>query len=161
MLFRSPIARNTWRLRDQTYLDLLEEFADVCLELGAQYGIPVLDLHAHSKKYVLEKGLQDAKPIFFPGDYTHTNDFGAYKMAGYVAQEIREKCKGHSERAYAYLAECVTDGFGAWEPVGQINVPKKPEIYKDIPDPAGDQVLLSEAEQLERVVRLCLKEELL
>lgn len=148
-------------LRDQTYLDLLEEFADVCLELGAQYGIPVLDLHAHSKKYVLEKGLQDAKPIFFPGDYTHTNDFGAYKMAGYVAQEIREKCKGHSERAYAYLAECVTDGFGAWEPVGQINVPKKPEIYKDIPDPAGDQVLLSEAEQLERVVRLCLKEELL
>ena len=45
----------------------------------------------------------------------------------------------------------------AWEPVGQINVPKKPEIYKDIPDPAGDQVLLSEAEQLERVVRLCLK----
>lgn len=39
------------------------------------------------------------------------------------------------------------------EPVGQINVPKKPEIYKDIPDPAGDQVLLSEAEQLERVVR--------
>lgn len=157
----TPIARNTWRLRDQTYLDLLEEFADVCLELGAQYGIPVLDLHAHSKKYVLEKGLQDAKPIFFPGDYTHTNDFGAYKMAGYVAQEIREKCKGHSERAYAYLAECVTDGFGAWEPVGQINVPKKPEIYKDIPDPAGDQVLLSEAEQLERVVRLCLKEELL
>lgn len=157
----TPIARNTWRLRDQTYLDLLEEFADVCLELGAQYGIPVLDLHAHSKEYVLEKGLQDAKPIFFPGDYTHTNDFGAYKMAGYVAQEIREKCKGHSERACAYLAECVTDGFGAWEPVGQINVPKKPEIYKDIPDPAGDQVLLSEAEQLERVVRLCLKEELL
>ena len=86
----TPIARNTWRLRDQTYLDLLEEFADVCLELGAQYGIPVLDLHAHSKKYVLEKGLQDAKPIFFPGDYTHTNDFGAYKMAGYVSQEIRK-----------------------------------------------------------------------
>lgn len=60
----TPIARNTWRLRDQTYLDLLEEFADVCLELGAQYNIPVLDLHAHSKEYVLEKGLQDAKPIF-------------------------------------------------------------------------------------------------
>ena len=157
----TPIARNTWRLRDQTYLDLLEEFADVCLELGAQYNIPVLDLHAHSKEYVLEKGLQDAKPIFFPGDYTHTNDFGAYKMAGYVAEEIREKCSGYSEKAYAYLAGCVTKGFGAWEPVGQTKVPKKPEIYKDIPDPAGDQVLLSEAEQLERVVRLCLKEELL
>ena len=25
----TPIARNTWRLRDQTYLDLLEEFADL------------------------------------------------------------------------------------------------------------------------------------
>ena len=82
-------------------------------------------------------------------------------MAGYVAEEIREKCSGYSEIAYAYLAGCVTKGFGAWEPVGQTKVPKKPEIYKDIPDPAGDQVLLSEAEQLERVVRLCLKEELL
>ena len=100
-------------------------------------------------------------PSFSPGTYTHTNDFGAYKMAGYVHRRSGRNAKGHSERAYAYLAECVTDGFGAWEPVGQINVPKKPEIYKDIPDPAGDQVLLSEAEQLERVVRLCLKEELL
>ena len=59
------------------------------------------------------------------------------------------------------ICPIVLTGIGAWEPVGQIKVPKKPEIYKDIPDPAGDQVLLSEAEQLERVVRLCLKEELL
>ena len=157
----TPIARNTWRLRDQTYLDLLEEFADVCLELGAQYGIPVLDLHAHSKEYILEKGLQGVKPIFFPWDYTHTNDFGAYRMAGYVAEEIRKKCRGHAVKAYAFLAECVTGGFGAWEPEGENILPKKPKIYQDIPDPAGDTVLLSEAEQLERVVRLCLKEELL
>ena len=63
----TPIARNTWRLRDQTYLDLLEEFADVCLELGAQYGIPVLDLHAHSKKYVLERAYRMPNPSFSPG----------------------------------------------------------------------------------------------
>lgn len=157
----TPIARNTWRLRDQTYLDLLEEFAAVCLELGSAYDIPVLDLHAHSMKYVLEKGLQDAKPIFFPGDYTHTNDFGAYQMAGYLAEEIRRTCTGHEERAYRMLAECVTDGFGAWTPTEENRVPKKPRLYKDIPDPQGNQVLLSEAEQLERVVRLCLKEELL
>lgn len=157
----TPIARNTWRLRDQTYLDLLEEFADECMELGAKYGIPVLDLHAHSKAYVLSKGLDAAKPIFFPGDYTHTNDFGAYQMAGYVAQEIGKSCSGHSERAYAYLAECVTEGFGPWAPAGENIVPKKPAMYDYIPDPAGDVVLLSEAEQLERVVRLCLKEELL
>ena len=157
----TPIARNTWRLRDQTYLDLLSEFADVCLELGKKYNIPVLDLHKHSMEYVMEKGLQDAKPIFFPGDYTHTNDFGAYQMAGYVAEEIRRTCTNHSERAYRMLAECVTDGFGDWIPTEENIVPKKPRLYKDIPDPQGNQVLLSEAEQLERVVRLCLKEELL
>ncbi len=157
----TPIARNTWRLRDRTYLDLLSEFAAVCKELGEKYDIPVLDLHKHSMEYVLEKGLQDAKPIFFPGDYTHTNDFGAYQMAGYVAEEIRRVCTNHSERAYRMLAECVTDGFGAWIPTEENIVPKKPRLYKDIPDPQGNQVLLSEAEQLERVVRLCLKEELL
>lgn len=82
-------------------------------------------------------------------------------MAGYVAEEIRRVCTNHSERAYRMLAECVTDGFGAWIPTEENIVPKKPRLYKDIPDPQGNQVLLSEAEQLERVVRLCLKEELL
>ncbi len=158
----TPIARNTWRLRDQTYLDLLEDFAAVCIELGEQYGIPVPDLHGRSLRYVKEKGLQGAKSIFHPGDYTHTNDYGAYRMAGYVAEEIRRTCKDHPVRGYRFLAERVTDGFGSWPPPAEGNrMPEKPEIYKDIPDPQGDEVLLTEGEQLERVVRLCLREELL
>lgn len=158
----TPIARNTWRLRDQTYLDLLEEFAAVCIGLGEQYGVPVLDLHAHSMRYVKEKGLQGAKSIFHPGDYTHTNDYGAYRMAGYVAGEIRRTCAEHPMRGYRLLAECLTDGFGSWPAPAEGNrMPEKPEIYRDIPDPQGNEVLLSEGEQLERVVRLCLREELL
>ncbi len=157
----TPIARNTWRLRDQKYLDLLEEFAAVCLELGQEYGIPVLDLHGHSMKYVLEKGLQETKPIFFPGDYTHTNDYGAYQMAGYIAEEIKRTCSEQKERGYRLLAECVTEGCGEWVPLQCSCLPVKPAKYNDIPDPQGNPVLLSEKEQLERVVRLCLKEDLL
>ena len=41
----------------------------------------------------------------------------------------------------------------------KITLPLTEELAKTLH--AGDQVLLSEAEQLERVVRLCLKEELL
>lgn len=33
-------------------------------------------------------GLEGAKPWFFPSDYTHTNDYGAYKMASYVGRSL-------------------------------------------------------------------------
>ena len=35
-----------------------------------------------------QDGLETAKRWFYPGDYTHTNDFGAYKMAGFVAHAL-------------------------------------------------------------------------
>ena len=83
-------------------------------------------------------------------------------MAGYVAGEIRRTCAEHPLRGYRLLAECLTEGFGSWPaPADGNRMPEKPEIYRDIPDPKGNEVLLSEGEQLERVVRLCLKEELL
>ncbi len=156
----TPIARNTWRLRDGAYLDLLEEFADVCLDLGETYDLPVLDLHGRSMEYIRQKGLEGARPIFFPGDYTHTNDFGAYQMAGYVAEEIVKKCGSHEERGYRYLAECVSEGFGPWEGRREREAPQKPERDRAAGE-RPDTVLAAEADQLERLVRLCLKEELL
>lgn len=84
----TPICRNSWKGSDGTYNDLLTEFATVGRELAEEYNIPVLDLHKHSYSFITSHGLEDSKHYFFPGDFTHTNDFGGYKMAEFLAQEM-------------------------------------------------------------------------
>ena len=48
----------------------------------------MLDLHAYAMQLIRQEGLETAKRWFYPGDYTHTNDFGAYRMAGFVADAL-------------------------------------------------------------------------
>lgn len=144
----TPIARNTWKGNDGSYNDLLAEYAEVCKEIGAKEKVPVLDLHRLSMDFVLQHGLEGSKPYFFPNDYTHSNDYGAYRMAGFVAGEILRICAGHEESAYRFLAECVTEGFGDWEPTEKIVPPVKPKIYDDIINPMEGDKLLSEVEDL-------------
>ena len=134
----TPLARNTWK-PDGTYNDLLEEYANVCVELGSEYNVPVLDLHALSMAFVKEKGLEGAKPYYFPRDYTHTNDYGAYKMAGFIADEIRGKIEG--------LSKLVTYESGAWEPHGVEEPPAPPERYRYISNPAGNTELFADLER--------------
>lgn len=50
----------------------------------------------------------------YPGDYTHSNDYGGYLMGGFVAAEITRVCTNDSH--YKMLADCVTAGFGPWKP---------------------------------------------
>ncbi|MDO5291654.1 MAG: rhamnogalacturonan acetylesterase [bacterium] len=87
----TPLARNSWRGNDGTYNDLLEEYADVCKELAEEYGITLIDLHKESKKLVIELGKEQVKKYFFPSDYTHSNDYGAFLFAGYVFKELVQK----------------------------------------------------------------------
>jgi len=144
----TPIARNTWKGNDGSYNDLLAEYADVCKEIGAVTDVPVLDLHQLSMDFVMEHGLEGSKPYYFPNDYTHSNDYGAYYMAGLVAQEIARVCTGRPEPEYRFLAECVTEGFGSWEPAEEIVLPDKPAIYEDVVNPVEGGSLLSEIENL-------------
>ena len=51
-------------------------------------GIPFIDLHAHTFSRWLALG-ERAKDYFKPGDGTHTNDYGAYEIARYVAEELK------------------------------------------------------------------------
>lgn len=146
----TPISRNTWKGNDGSYNDLLEEYAESCKEVGRLAEVPVLDLHERSKEFILEKGLEGSKPYFFPNDYTHNNDYGAYFMAGLVAREIVWVCGKHSEPGYRFLAKCVTEGFGAWPPAEQICLPVKPKCYEDIQNPAEGVKILSEIEDLEK-----------
>ena len=151
-LIVTPIARNTWKGNDGSYNDLLAEYAQVCLEIGEEENVPVVDLHKRSMDFIVERGLEASKSYFFPGDYTHSNDYGAYYMAGLVAQEIVRVCGGRQEPAYRFLAECVTGGFGAWEPEACIVSPVKPKIFEKVANPAEGALLLAEVDRLEEPV---------
>lgn len=146
----TPIARNTWKGNDGTYNDLLEEYAKVCKDVGREMDVPVLDLHGRSMEFILERGLEASKPYFFPNDYTHSNDYGAYYMAGQVAEEIRKVCGSHPNPAYRFLAGCVAEGFGAWDPASEIVLPVKPKRYEYVTNPAEAGGLLSDVKNLDQ-----------
>lgn len=143
----TPIARNTWKGNDGSYNDLLGEYAKACICVGEQEDVPVIDLHGRSMDFILAKGLEAAKAYFFPGDYTHSNDYGAYLMAGLVAEEVAKVCGVRKEPAYRFLADCVTQGFGPWEPGAKIVLPVKPAKYENILNP-NDTELLADVENL-------------
>ena len=87
----TPLARNSWRGGDGAYNDLLEGYARVCHEVGEEKHVPVLELHEKSMAFVRAQGRESAKRFFFPSDYTHSNDYGAYLFAGYIYEELCKK----------------------------------------------------------------------
>lgn len=144
----TSIARNTWKGNDGSYNDLLEEYADACLKVGGQEDVPVVDLHGRSMDFIVKTGLEVSKAYFFPKDHSHSNDYGAYFMAGLVAEEIIRVCGGRKEPEYRFLAErCVAAGFGPW-PVAERIVPlEKPEGLGE-ESKVQDAPLLSEVDKL-------------
>lgn len=145
----TPLARNSWK--DAThYNDLLADFADAMRTLGKAENVPVLDLHAYALELVQQDGLKTAKRWFYPGDYTHTNDFGAYKMAGFVAQALGTA-----------LCMAVADP-PEWVPAPPF-VPLTPPVGCTISSPEGDPFaaydterpteILTRAEALELAIK--------
>ncbi|MCQ2537901.1 MAG: GDSL-type esterase/lipase family protein [Lachnospiraceae bacterium] len=126
----TPLARNTWKADGSGYNDLLEEYAEACFKLGTQMNVPIIDLHKFSMEEILRDGLESSKRFYFPKDYTHTNDYGAFKMAGYIADEIKNFKKASSNNPYARLAEMVTKNETSWTVDTIPVVPELPERYK-------------------------------
>ena len=85
----TPLARNSWRGDNGTYNDLLADYAHAVKEVGLKSGVSVIDLHKVSVEWIVSEGREAVKPYFYPGDFTHTNDYGAYKIAGFVAEQLR------------------------------------------------------------------------
>lgn len=83
----TPLARNSWT-SDGRYNDLLLDYVAAVHQVGQETETPVIDLHAYSMELLCAEGLEQAKRWFYPGDYTHTNDFGAAKMGQYVAEQL-------------------------------------------------------------------------
>lgn len=143
----TPLARNTWKGDDGSYNDLLKDHANACLELGEELNVPVADLHKLSMDFVKRTGLEAAKSYYFPNDYTHTNDYGAYLMAGFVAEEIVRACDGRAE--YLALTEAITKGYGEWEAAKEIVVPDKPKRFENMENPCPPEELLADIDELE------------
>lgn len=145
----TPVARNSWKGNNGGYNDLLEEYALSCHEIGQLTETPVVDLHKVSMEFIIGKGLEDAKSYFYPNDFTHNNDYGAYLMAGFVAGEIVRVCAEHSNPGYRYLAKCVTEGFGSWPVPDRICLPDKPAMFQNLRSPNEQEELLADVEELD------------
>lgn len=80
----TPIARNSWLKNGEIYDDRLKEYGEEVMQLSKNMAVPVVDLHEKSMEFIKEHGLYQSGRWFYPSDYTHTNDYGAWKMAGFV-----------------------------------------------------------------------------
>lgn len=108
----TPLARNSWAEDGNVYHDLLKEYAEEVISLGRAMSVPVVDLHGKSMELIKEYGLEGSKQWFYPLDYTHTNDYGAWKMAGYVWKELVDLSVINSDRSEVPLWE--TPKENAW-----------------------------------------------
>lgn len=111
----TPLSRNTWKNNGEEYNDLLEKYAEECIKIGKEQKVSVLDLHEASKNEIIRCGLEKAKRYFHPGDYTHTNDYGAYLCAGFVAKEISKIQAESKVPALKLLATFVRKNPTEWE----------------------------------------------
>ncbi len=114
----TPLARNTWK-GDGTYNDLLVDYAAECLRVGKEYDVPVIDLHQFSMNFVLKEGLDSAKRYYYPKDYTHTNDYGAYLMAACIASGLAQ-----IEELKDFVISKKPD---SWNPPAVVALPTPPE----------------------------------
>lgn len=111
----TPLSRNTWKNDVGSYNDLLEKYGDECIRLGKEFGVPVLDLHALSMEEIVKNGMESSKKYFHPGDYTHTNDYGAYLMASFVASELKKVAETTKISAYKQIAGFLRKNPAVWE----------------------------------------------
>ncbi|MCR5278346.1 MAG: rhamnogalacturonan acetylesterase [Lachnospiraceae bacterium] len=136
----TSLSRNTWFKEGESYNDLLKAYSLECEKIGAEMDVPVLDLHGYSMELIIKNGLNESKKYYYPGDYSHTNDYGAYIMAGFVASEMKRAAQVSKLAAYKAFAGMMREEVSDWE--------IDPELLK-LPD-AGDQAMVeSKSYQLE------------
>ena len=131
----TPLARNSW-WNEREYCDLLLPFAQAAKRVAGECGVPVIDLHAFMRDLLMDAGRDAAKALFHTGDYTHTNDFGAYGAAGFVAGEL------------ARLGLADAAAHGAWTPHPPYDVPAGFQGDEALP-PEGLEALYRRYEEVQ------------
>ena len=84
-VFVTPVARNSWNGISGEYMDLLAGYADAMKDVAHEENVPLIDLHDASIAWIISLGREGAKRYFYPGDFTHPNDYGGYKWAKMIA----------------------------------------------------------------------------
>ncbi len=84
----TSLGRNSWNCTNGEYNDLLYDYCATIRKIGIEYNVPVIDLHDKSVQWIKKQGREHVKKYFYPGDFTHTNDYGAFKIASFVADEL-------------------------------------------------------------------------
>ena len=110
----TSLSRNTWFNNGEAYNDLLKDYAAECKKIGAEFDVPVLDLHEYSMDLILKNGLEESRKYYYPGDLSHTNDFGAYLMAGFVAAEMARVAASSKLQAYKAFASMLREETPEW-----------------------------------------------
>lgn len=85
----TPPGRNIWNA-DGTYLELLDAYANAVKKLAEKTGTPWINLHEYSVKLIKKMGMKRSRDYFHPEDYTHTNEYGAYRLAEFLAKELEK-----------------------------------------------------------------------
>lgn len=119
----TPVCRNTWRQNGE-YVDFLGEYAQACRDTAQRYRIPVIDLHEASRSFIVQHGQEIAARYYFPKDFTHMNDYGAYLMAGMLVREYVSHMSGAYAEAYSRLAGYMTQQ-SIWQP------PRQPVYFEN------------------------------
>mgnify|MGYP004730694325 CR=1 FL=1 len=137
----TPLARNTWK-EDGAYNDLLKEHAEAVFEVGEETGVPVIDLHRYAMQLIQENGKEASRVYFHPGDMTHTNEYGSWLFAKFIAENLKNLDPETFETDFHTRAELVPDEnvgamTGASKPAGRQDEQK--EIF-DAMERAGDNL---------------------
>lgn len=157
----TPLARNSWRGNDETYNDLLEEYDRACKEIAKKYEVHLIGLHDMSMELIIRMGRENAKRYFFPSDYTHSNDYGAFLFGKYVYEEL-VKCGEFDLKPVENLLNEDLMGTAKWNPPDNIIVPIIPDKFKDTPNPGMENIfanldrpqdLLTRVEALDFVIK--------
>lgn len=139
----TPLARNSWNNPEQ-YNDLLKTYAEAVFHAGERLDVPVIDLHGYAMEEIKAAGLEGAKPWFCPSDYTHTNDYGAYKMAAYVGRGLCALLGKEGKR----------NGWPDWKPRAPFTVLTPPKNCDMMPpDEEGDGMKAFEEERPEAPIK--------
>ncbi|MCF0186630.1 MAG: rhamnogalacturonan acetylesterase [Bacteroidaceae bacterium] len=151
----SPLARNSWKKDgDLTrYNDLLKDYAKECELVTEKLDACFIDLHQRSMDLILTMGRDKAKSLFFPGDYTHTNDYGAFLFASMIFDGLKKLGIVSAKRVDTL-----------WQPLEETFDLVIPDEYKNRKNPDGAELFenlerpedfLTRVEAMDFIIKTC------
>lgn len=85
---------------------------------------------------IIRLGRDASKIYYHQGDWTHTNDYGAVRVAGYAADELRSL--GEAFPDYLPLIQTVSASSEPWKPEAALLL-EKPARLAGVKDPNGTE----------------------